>query len=729
MLICAILPAFAYCQTHKCIKLSFDNEAFEIVEDSGLARIIVKEQGFYFHDDTSQPALPFKIVNVLIPATSNYKTFTFTKTEHLIGNIQLAPNPKSVPTNYRGEYIQPTIMHYANDEYPSQPIEYVGTREYDGYKYLSFKVSPFKYYARDKRLYLTENYDLDIVLNDNKETSKHGNALIPISFLKSRRFISSLVVNGDEIELMYPLQRSSSPYIENGTDSCRYLIITSQALASSFSDLVEWKRQRGIWTEILTTEYIYSHYTGSTNQRKIKQAIKDYYDNRHVKYVLLGGDANVIPVFYYPLVIGSHSRCLPADLYYSSFADMDWNLVNGNPQSLFPNLSIARIPMSTTTEITKFCQRIKKYEKATNSSNWNNNLLMGGRVVACQSGGISDARNKGGIIYSQYIQPYWNGTRDELFDSLFTVNNLKNRLSMGYSFVNIETHGNNNHWLLHNGYYFNTDAMTLSNPNPTIITTSACLTNNFDSCANCLSKAFLTAINSNIPAYWGCSREGWGQASMTSLHTSDNFIANFYKYLFTENNTSFGEIVRKTRQQLESQTSVDTYRWVFLGMNAMGDPEMPIYTNIPTTLTVSRTYTDGILTVITSQTGCKVCVMSVGDNGLSFYEVQEDIDGTVNNFTFQPTCNECTICVTKRGFVPKLLTVTNTTYIQNQTFTGTNLLTNVGNLYAGSNVTSTKPQGPVIIQSGTTTIDNPTSVTLSAGFEVKIGAVFQITTQ
>lgn len=728
MLICAILPAFAYCQTHKCIKLSFDNEAFEIVEDSGLARIIVKEQGFYFHDDTSQPALPFKIVNVLIPATSNYKTFTFTKTEHLIGNIQLAPNPKSVPTNYREEYIQPTIMLYANDEYPSQPIEYVGTREYDGYKYLSFKVSPFRYYVRDNRLYLSENYDLDIVLNDNKETSKRNNAQFPISFLQSRRFISSLVVNSDEIDLLYPILRSSSPYIENGTDICRYLIITSQALASSFSDLVEWKRQRGIWTEILTTEYIYSHYTGSTNQRKIKQAIKDYFDNRYVKYVLLGGDASVVPVFYHSMTIGGVSGNLPADLYYSCFEDMDWNDSSFN---MMPDIGVTRIPMATTTEISRYCAKIIKYEKAINRSSWHNNLLMSGDSVACRYTNGSDTKIHGKMLYRDYIQPYWSGSKDDLYDSFFIVDNIQSHLASGYSFVNVDCHGGYNNWedFNHNNYNTNTVSI-LTNPNPTIITTAACWTNAFENnMVTCLSKSFLTEANSNVIAYWGCSREGWGNQDTTRLNVSNNFIAYYYKYLFTEESTSFGEIIQKTKIYLEPRKDTLTYKWLLLGMNAMGDPEMPIYTNIPTTLTVSRTCTDGILTVNTSQTGCKVCVMSVGDNGVSFYEVQEDINGTVNNFTFQPTCNEFTICVTKPGCVPKLLSVTNTTCLQNQTFTGTNLLTNVGNLYAGSNVTTLKPQGPVIIQSGTTTIDKPTSVTLKTGFEVKLGAVFQITNQ
>lgn len=725
-----MLPAFAFCQTHKSVRLSFDKGDFRFKESDGLTSIIAETGGYFFQDDTLKPAIPYLVVNVLIPVTSNLNTFTFTKSEQMICKASLAPNPKAVPTDYEGIISESSLVNYADSEYPIESVELVGSRCFDGYKYLSFILSPFRYNTRNKNLYLSTNIDIDLVLDDSEETNNRNDTYFSTRLLKSRNFIRSLVVNGDEIESLYPIQRSSSPYVETGTDSCRYLIITSQALASSFTNLVKWKRQKGIWTEVLTTEYIYAHYSGSTNQIKIKQAIADYNNNRKVRYVLLGGDASVVPVFYYPMVIDQYSRSLPADLYYVSFADMNWNLYNGNPPAnLSPDIAVARIPISTTSDVARLCQRIINYEKAIGYSSWNNNLLMSGRIIACQEGGISDSRNRGTIIYSQYIQPYWSGSRDELFDTLFTIDNLKYRLSSGYSFVNVETHGNNNHWLMNNGYYFNTDVSSLSNSNPTIITTSACLTNNFDSCANCLSKSFLIALNSNVPAYWGCSREGWFKPTMTSLATSDDFIANYYKYLFTENNTSFGEIVRKTQAAMELQISIPTYRWVLLGMNAMGDPEMPIYVNIPSTMTVTKTFTDGMLTVNTNQTGCKVCVMSFGDDGSSFYEVQEDINGNVNSFTFNPTCNKCTICITKRGFVPKLYTVTNATYIQNTTFTGTNILTNVGNLYAGSNVTSTKPQGPVIIQSGTTTIDNPTSVTLSAGFEVKIGAVFQITTQ
>lgn len=64
-------------------------------------------------------------------------------------------------------------------------------------------------------------------------------------------------------------------------------------------------------------------------------------------------------------------------------------------------------------------------------------------------------------------------------------------------------------------------------------------------------------------------------------------------------------------------------------------------------------------------------------------------------------------------------------YIQNQTFTINDYLTGF-NIFAGTNVTTSKPQGPVIIQSGANVVfDGDGDVTLDKGFEVQLGAGFE----
>ena len=340
----------------------------------------------------------------------------------------------------------------------------------------------------------------------------------------------------------------------------------------------------------------------------------------------------------------------------------------------------------------------------------------------------SDVKFKGNIIYNTYIQPYWSGTKVELFDSAFTHDNIHAALSSGYKFVNVDTHGDSLCWYTYEGTYSSLSAVNLNNPRPTIITTTACHTNWFDSYTDCLSKSFLCSANTNVLAYWGCSREGWYSYAVYILGMSQEFVAQFYHILFNVPvPKSFGIIHNTVRNNFLHSIPSDYHKWLLLGMNAMGDPEMPIFVNSPSNaLNPSATFIDGTLSIHSNLTGCRVCIMSSNDNGASYYDVQEDTGNNTVDFTFYPTYPTCKICVTKQGYVPVILTLTNNTYIQNETFTGYNTISKPGHAFIGKDVTTSKPQGPVIIQSGSLTISKPTDVNIKNDFEVKQGAVFKI---
>ena len=65
------------------------------------------------------------------------------------------------------------------------------------------------------------------------------------------------------------------------------------------------------------------------------------------------------------------------------------------------------------------------------------------------------------------------------------------------------------------------------------------------------------------------------------------------------------------------------------------------------------------------------------------------------------------------------------TYFQNETYTGTRTFTGK-NIYIGSDVTRSKPEGPVIIESGNITFDATNTVIIKNGFECKKGAILEI---
>ena len=79
----------------------------------------------------------------------------------------------------------------------------------------------------------------------------------------------------------------------------------------------------------------------------------------------------------------------------------------------------------------------------------------------------------------------------------------------------------------------------------------------------------------------------------------------------------------------------------------------------------------------------------------------------------------------KQNHIPVLIKEFDDTYVQNITYTGNQTITGK-NIYIGKDVTRTKAEGPVVIQSGNTIFDAVNSVTIKNGFECKKGAILEI---
>jgi len=118
---------------------------------------------------------------------------------------------------------------------------------------------------------------------------------------------------------------------------------------------------------------------------------------------------------------------------------------------------------------------------------------------------------------------------------------------------------------------------------------------------------------------------------------------------------------------------------------------------------------------------CKICVMSVEDNGNNLYEVKDSIRSLTLNFPNQKS----RVCITRPGYKPYIAYIMNQKYIQNETLTDNSIFVS-GETFVGKDVTPLLNEGPVVIDNGKTAIVNRHGVTIKNSFEVKRGAVFEI---
>jgi len=769
--ICLVLLLSAHAshgQMVKTIELNYSEKDFKYtLDDDGCLTISSIYPAFRYSEDINAPSLPVRIVNVLIAPDQEFSSVSYSGHERIVkAGIKILPNPYIATTNDTVAFRGHRCTDYEKEIYPVSCAEYAGTGIMDGFKIVSIVVCPFKYNTQENTLSFIDNFTLNVKLlsqKATKATKATGDIMEDV--------VRGLVINGTELDILYAQQRAQARAMSQRScnDTIDYLIITNDTLAPGFTPLVRWKKQKGVRTEVKTVESIYSEYTNSSwrNQLKIKHCIEDYKNQKHTRFVLLGGDVEIVPIQKcysecYSSTRGLCKEMIPADVFYASFDfDFGWDQ-NGNGiigegiycadgVDLRPDINLTRISVSTLEDVNAFVYKTITYEKNPPISSWKNRVLFAGAMTynmyVVNNRDMSDSEYEGNMLYTQHFINKWNGTRTRYYDTWsdilngaigVTASGLQTLLADGYSFVDISSHGSSGKWWLDSlSCYYKYAADTLSSSQPFLITTNACETNWFDTeypGSYCLSEAFLRNPNSGVVAYLGSSRYGWGHGVRNTppnnLGTSDWLNSIFYDSLFSSSAKTkhFGEMITRSKSNLNLQDVYTSPRWLLYSVNPMGDCEMPIYTSTPKTFnSVNLRMSLDSLTIISWVDGCRFCVMDL-DNDNGYYQIVD------NDYraTFTSLPRHYSICITKQDYAPYYKEINHiqdssgTYYIQNEIFSEKNVLTGLSDVMIGSDVTSQKEEGPVVTETNSTTIESTGTITIMKDFEVKQGAEFKI---
>lgn len=754
----------------KDISLSFDINDFEFNTNNGILYVTPLKTYSFFKSQNAEPALPWIIVKVLIGADQDLTEFSYSRDESLLkSDVLLGYNPKTLSTNdIKQSQPQSAVqIKYSNISYPEDFVTFQDTHIVDGYKYLCFCVSPFRYDARSRNLYIN-HFQIHMSLASKGRISKKSKA-----GTQFRDMVLSEMVNSNEIQQLYtlPSRDMVTPIVESiaGTEDYEYLIITSNSLLNTFNDLADWKTKRGVRTIVLSVNDIYQHYPieqvyqhhdyNTLRCMQIKKAIKDYYENHNTKYILLGGDVTHVPSLncdivgpYNVKLNDFHQTTTPTDYYYSALHDINWDIYDmghnavqndHNSINLDPNIFVSRVSVETSTEASNYIERLISYERDGLSDSLLINMLMCGNTLYYMHNGMKDAEYLADTVYNTFIAPYSGVIRDKFFDvynsynyyfDTLNANNLQTALEDNHHFIDLNMHANEYNLDAGYDYYTVTHAAAFHNPLKTFITTASCNTNSIDSPDPCLSEVIMRNPNSGIMGYLGCSRQGWTYDAPYALGSSEKYSGMFYNLLFDYINHSscvhFGQLALYAKDFLLNSLDIlpEAY-WLLLGINPLGDTEMMVQDNTgwyDFTLEegnnqVQINFNDSILTIHVPEDCCRITVFSKEDFGYSYY-AQVD---SVMTASFIPPLVPCTVSITCYGFKPFFYDINEPLFIQNKTFSG-NVNIKASEVYIGSNVTTNKPAGPVSVQSGNTKITVGRNLTIRNDFEVKQGATFSI---
>ena len=701
----------------KNINLSFNKSDF-IFENIGNSTSITSiVHPIYISNDTCLPALPMIPLSVQIENSQDFESLSYLHNDTLIGNNITIERNKPIITTNNDTLFYATNSGNVKNIFPENIVKYTGSSTIDGYKIISFLVCPFIYDTLNRELYLINNLSIEITLNSSEGKIKQTDNK---SGKRMSRIVRNIVENKQGINII------PTPIVHYD-----YLIITNNLLKNSFQKLAKWKSVKGVRTKVLTVEEIDSIYNENSLQDKIKKAIKYYYDGDYIglRYVLLGGDESVVPAHHTFIKIKNDKDTCVSDVFYGCLDNLGWNnAMNVGIESIYNNIDItadvivSRLCVNTEYSANTQINRIIKYESQPDTTNWEDKILMTGAMPEIN---IYEA---GESTYNLYIGPYWNGFQTRFYDTYtdfvgcenynVAASLLKDEFEKGYTFVNMDFHGDSLNLKLETDRFTYLDARYINNRKNSIIITSACNTNDFSISPKCISEEFMRGANGGILAYLGSSQKGFIGASF--------FFNRFiYEYLLTSENQQLGDayFFAKTMysQMWDRNTNeLNTYRYLYHSINLLGDPEMPVYLSKPKTFSnVEITYDNGFISIETGIDSCKICVSSAEDD--LYYYIKEN----TNNTLLSNLNNLYYICITKPGYIPYVAQVGNEVFLQNEVIVDNKDIYST-KTYIGNNVTNTQEYGDVIIENGKTTITHTQGVHITKGFKVENGAEFII---
>ncbi len=498
------------------------------------------------------------------------------------GYYNIYPAQKPVPLSHPElhKFTPPNSITYgSNKSYPSVDLEFSPSGVKSNFRLVGIVIYPLHYIPAQRKLILTKSLTIQIEYEENKYSE------MPLTEMQLKIFsddIRPLIVNKEDLFRF-------SPPMRRDINEVNYVIITTEALSSSVNPLVEWRTKVGWRAEVTTTNWIYNHYSGYDNQEKIRNFIKDYFTNKGLIWVLIIGDADLVPVrkAYLPYYGNSY---IATDLYYSDL-DGTWDAnnnhlygeFNGDNVDLYSDVYVGRIPVNNTTNVSNYISKLNKYEKNP-PIQYLERILLPSVMLFPQYGYHGRVVNN--LIAEAADHAGWNNLKLE--DP--GTGEVLDYLNYGFHFCHIASHGN---WYAM-GYQDGTpifhinEVNNLTNePQYTILSSIACYTGDFDE-HDCIAEALVNKYPGGCIATIMNTRYGWGNppvmgpSELLNLEFHHSFFWSSYHIPF------LGSFFSGAKDCYRNQILNDQV-WRYCGYELMlfGDPALPMWESPLHNLSVS----------------------------------------------------------------------------------------------------------------------------------------------
>ncbi|RJP79894.1 MAG: T9SS C-terminal target domain-containing protein [Candidatus Zixiibacteriota bacterium] len=444
------------------------------------------------------------------------------------------------------------------------------------YRVVPVRIHPVRWDADRRQLLVATRLEVEVRTtrpsDDNVKTftAAPSQAFLPV--------YQAAIDNFDQVALAGPVQG-------NGGRG-KYMIIVHENFVSNafLQNFIQWKSQLGYGVRVWT--YPYGLDEGTLKIMIKSEIILEYFaGDSPLEYVLLIGDADVNDLIKLP----AYTIYRPEGAPIPDPTDHPYAMLEGS--DYYPDLMIGRISVDSDVELATVMNKTLSYQKTPSmyQTAWFKRALVA-------AGNFSDS--------GPVLTPVWTSLWlvDKLYDygynqvdtvfywgsgSLGTAE-IRNSINAGVSLIGYRGWGNANGWQY--PYFGLTDLQSLTNgPKMAVMASIVCATGNFKGTVDpCFGEAWVRLGSPNDPkggvAFYGPS----------DLHTNTKWnnamYAGFYEGLLEENLYRLGQAALRGKMELDYgfPGNPEGYtNFYFHTYNILGDPELPMWTDVPATISLN----------------------------------------------------------------------------------------------------------------------------------------------
>lgn len=557
---------------------TYDFESPEIINRDESCRVYVPECDQM--SSPGKPILPFLTARILLPYGSKLESVdaeiqgvgqTFT----LSRPVEYGQVPIPIGMNDTTHHLAKSddTIYNADAPYPSGHVQFLSIQRLHGRDIALVRVFPVLYNPAQSRLLFHSQITVVITV---RQPAQGITTLATASVPKERlQRVMDFVDNPE------PLPTAQFATMDVTSDSIDYLIVTAAAMTNSFRPLAEHKTALGLSVKISAVEDILAAWQGADSATSLRHYIANAYTNWNTSYVLLGGDADVVPYRNAFASVNSITGSIPCDLYFACL-DGSWNSdgddlwgeptdgEDGGDVDLLAELYVGRTPVSTPEEADRFVEKSIRYEldahanaeHALLAGEYMGNFIQGGAMLD----GLLPSLSKYEVTRLEdrpANSNIWTGA-----DALAALNRSPN----------IAAHSGHTS-ALQAMRIPNADLAGLTNSSPFIIASIGCNAGDFAySGADSFVEVITAGLSTGAAAAIMNTDLGWyGNAVGAENMYSAEFLSRFFKRLLLADERHLGVAHTHSREEMigSVEDKGDTvYRWCYYTATMFGDPHI-----------------------------------------------------------------------------------------------------------------------------------------------------------